>query len=52
MGETRSYGTSALERVVATIGVRRDVYVVIETQSALTECKRLRTILQLSLIHI
>ena len=46
MGETRSYGTSALERVVATIGVRRDVYVVIETASALTECKRLRTILQ------
>lgn len=45
LGETRSFGTSMLERVVVAVGVRRDAYVVIETQSALAECKRLRTIL-------
>jgi uncharacterized protein YecE (DUF72 family) len=46
LGETRSFGTSALERVVQSIGVRRDAYVVIETQSALAECKRLRQLSQ------
>lgn len=46
LGETRSFGTSALERVVASIGTRRDAYVVIETQSALAECKRLRQLTQ------
>ncbi|HEY1957412.1 MAG TPA: DUF72 domain-containing protein [Polyangiaceae bacterium] len=42
LGETRSYGATALERVVEAVGVRRDAYVVIETQSALAECKLLR----------
>jgi uncharacterized protein YecE (DUF72 family) len=46
LGETRSFGSTALERVVATVGVRRDAYVIIETESALAECKRLRTIAQ------
>jgi len=46
LGETRSYGVSALERVVAAVGVRRDAYVVIETQSALAECKLLRRLSQ------
>jgi uncharacterized protein YecE (DUF72 family) len=46
LGETRSFGSASLERVVATIGPRRDAYVVIETQTALTECKRLRRIVQ------
>ena len=46
LGETRSFGTAALERVVEAIGVRRDAYVVIETQSALAECKRLRQLAQ------
>lgn len=46
LGETRSYGASALERVVAAVGVRRDAYVVIETQSALAECKLLRRLSQ------
>ncbi len=46
LGETRSFGTTALERVVTAIGVRRDAYVVIETQSALAECKRLRQLTQ------
>lgn len=42
LGESRSYGPSALDRVVTAIGERREAYVVIETTSALTECKRLR----------
>jgi len=46
LGETRSFGVSALERVVVAIGSRRDAYVVIETQSALAECKRLRQLTQ------
>ncbi len=46
LGETRSFGAAALERVVANIGTRRDAYVVIETSSALAECKRLRQIVQ------
>ncbi len=46
LGETRSFGATALERVVATVGVRRDAYVVIETSSALAECKRLRQLAQ------
>ena len=44
LGETRSFGASALERVTQAIGVRRDAYVVIETTSALAECKRLRQV--------
>jgi uncharacterized protein YecE (DUF72 family) len=45
LGETRSFGRSALERIVESLGVaRRDVYVVIETASALAECKLLRSI--------
>lgn len=46
LGETRSFGAAALERVVAAIGERRDAYVVIETPSALAECKRLRQLAQ------
>ena len=46
LGETRSFGTTALERVVVAIGARRDAYVVIETQSALAECKLLRRLAQ------
>jgi hypothetical protein len=42
LGETRSFSPSALERVVAAVGERRDVYAVLETDSALTEAKRLR----------
>ena len=44
LGETRSYGASALERVVRALGARRDAYVVIETVKALTEAKALRTV--------
>ncbi|WP_394827504.1 DUF72 domain-containing protein [Pendulispora albinea] len=42
LGETQSYGESALARVVSAIGPRRDAYVVLETASALAECKTLR----------
>jgi uncharacterized protein YecE (DUF72 family) len=48
LGETRSFGESTLERIVRSIGPRRDVFVVIETDSALNECKRLRRIAQQS----
>ncbi len=44
MGETRSYGASALERIVDAVGVRRDAYFVLETTTALSECKALRRI--------
>ena len=46
LGETRSFGPSALQRVVDRIGQRRDAYVVIETTSALAECKELRRLSQ------
>ena len=46
IGETRSYGASALERIVSAIGPRRDAYVVLETATALSECKALRRIAQ------
>jgi len=42
LGETRSFGPAALDRVAKNIGERRDSYVVIETDTALTECKELR----------
>jgi len=46
LGETRSFGEAALERVVRAIGARRDAYVVLETTSALAECKRIRQLAQ------
>jgi uncharacterized protein YecE (DUF72 family) len=46
LGETRSYGASALERVVKAIGPRRDAYVVIETDKPLDEAKTLRRVAQ------
>lgn len=48
LGETRSFGTIALERVVRGVGQRRDAFVVIETDTALAEAKRLRQIVQAS----
>jgi uncharacterized protein YecE (DUF72 family) len=46
LGETRSFGPAALEKVVDAIGARRDAYVVFETDSALVESKRLRALAQ------
>jgi uncharacterized protein YecE (DUF72 family) len=42
LGETRAYGPIALERVVRAVGPRREVFAVLETDSALVEAKRLR----------
>jgi uncharacterized protein YecE (DUF72 family) len=42
LGETRSFGPSALERVIVAIGARRDAFVVFETDGALAECKLIR----------
>jgi uncharacterized protein YecE (DUF72 family) len=46
LGETRSFGAAALERVVAAAYGRRDAYVILETPTALAECKRLRQLAQ------
>jgi len=46
LGATRSFGTPALERIVAAVGSRRDVFAIIETDSALVEAKRLRSLVR------
>jgi uncharacterized protein YecE (DUF72 family) len=42
LGETRAFGPVTLERIVKAVGERRDVFAVIETDTALAEAKRLR----------
>lgn len=42
MGETRAFGEAALARVVKAVGSRREVFAIIETDSAAIEAKRLR----------
>ena len=42
LGETRGFGASALERVLLSVGARRDVYVVLETHAAVRESRTLR----------
>jgi uncharacterized protein YecE (DUF72 family) len=44
LGETRSFGPAAIEKVLVAIGARRDAYVVFETDSALIEAKRMRSL--------
>jgi uncharacterized protein YecE (DUF72 family) len=46
LGGTRAYSTAALEKVAAGLGDRRDAYVIIETQGALTEAKTLRRLIR------
>jgi uncharacterized protein YecE (DUF72 family) len=46
LGETRSFGATTLERVARAVGARRDAFVVIESDTALEECKRLRRLAQ------
>jgi uncharacterized protein YecE (DUF72 family) len=47
LGETRSFGPIALERIVRAVGgTRRDVFAIIETDSALAEAKRLRQLVK------
>jgi uncharacterized protein YecE (DUF72 family) len=48
LGGTRSFGSTVLERVVTAVGTRREVFAIIETDSALAEAKRLRRIVQAS----
>jgi|CZKU01.1.fsa_nt_gi uncharacterized protein YecE (DUF72 family) len=42
LGETQSFSPIALERIVNAVGARRDAFVIIETDTAQTEAKRLR----------
>jgi uncharacterized protein YecE (DUF72 family) len=46
LGETRAFGPVALERIVKAVGPRRDVFAVIETDTALVEAKRLRRLVR------
>ncbi len=46
LGETRSFSAIALERIARAVGPRRDVFAIIETDSALAEAKRLRQIVR------
>jgi uncharacterized protein YecE (DUF72 family) len=46
LGETRAFGPVALERIIKAVGPRRDVFAVIETDTALVEAKRLRRLLR------
>ncbi len=47
LGGTRAYSTTALTRIAAAIGERRDAYVVFETPGALKEAKSLRGLVRL-----
>jgi hypothetical protein len=44
MGETQAFSPLALERIVEKVGPRRDVFAIIETDTAPAEAKRLRQI--------
>jgi uncharacterized protein YecE (DUF72 family) len=46
LGETRAFGAVALERVVRAVGERREVFAIVETESALLEVKRLRQLVR------
>jgi uncharacterized protein YecE (DUF72 family) len=49
LGETRSFGPTALEKVVRAVGAsRRDVFAILETDSAMLEAKRLRSLAKMS----
>jgi uncharacterized protein YecE (DUF72 family) len=47
-GGTRAFGSTVLERVVTAVGERREVFAIIETDTALVEAKRLRSLVQAS----
>ena len=46
LGETRAFGPIALERVVRAVGERREVFAIVETDTALVEVKRLRQLVR------
>ena len=48
LGETRAFGPIALERIVRAVGERRDVFAIVETDTALAEAKRLRSLARAS----
>ena len=49
LGETRAFGPSALERIVRAVGAgRRDVFAILETDTAMQEAKRLRSLVKAS----
>jgi uncharacterized protein YecE (DUF72 family) len=45
IGETQSFGATALARAVNAVGARREVFAILESDSALPEAKRLRALL-------
>lgn len=46
LGETRAFGPVVLERIVRAVGARREVFAIVETDSALAEAKRLRQLVK------
>jgi uncharacterized protein YecE (DUF72 family) len=44
LGETHAFSPIALERIVKAVGPRREVFAIIETDTAMAEAKRLRTL--------
>jgi uncharacterized protein YecE (DUF72 family) len=46
LGETRAFGPVALERIVKAVGSRREVFAIVETDSAALEAKRLRRLVR------
>jgi uncharacterized protein YecE (DUF72 family) len=46
LGETRAFNEAALARVVGAVGARREVFAIIETDSAALEAKRLRRLVR------
>jgi uncharacterized protein YecE (DUF72 family) len=46
LGETRAFGPVALERIVRSVGERREVFAIVETDTALAEMKRLRQLIR------
>jgi hypothetical protein len=46
LGETRAFGPVALERIVRAVGERREVFAIVETDTALAEVKRLRQLVR------
>lgn len=46
LGETRAFGATMLERIVRSVGARREVFAILETEGARVEARRLRQIVK------
>jgi uncharacterized protein YecE (DUF72 family) len=46
LGETHAFGTPVLEKVVAAVGARREIFSILETDSAMREAKTLRQLVR------